>query len=88
MYPKEYFMERFRNDETEELLQRYATADLADEAKETILSLLQSRGMEDAKLQPLVLQARKATPAQGRETLARLYFAHCLAGGVFHGESS
>ena len=68
VYPKEYFLERFRNDETEDLLQRYATVDLADEAKEAILLLLESRGMEDSKLQPLVLQARKAAYRQTKGT--------------------
>lgn len=68
MYPKEYFLERFRNDETEDLLRRYATTDLADEAKEAILLLLKSRGIEDSTLQPLVLQARKASYRQTKGT--------------------
>lgn len=68
MYPKEYFLERFRDDETDDLLQRYATADLADEAKEAIHSLLKSRGIEESKLQPLVLQARKASYRQTKGT--------------------
>lgn len=64
MYPKEYFLERFKTEETEELLQRYATGDLTDEAREAILTLLRSRGLEESKLQPLVVQARKAVYRQ------------------------
>jgi hypothetical protein len=68
VYPKEYFLERFRDDETEDLIQRYATADLADEAKDAILSLLKSRGIRDSTLRPLVLQARKAAYRQTKGT--------------------
>jgi len=68
MYPKEYFLERFKAEETDELLRRYATADLADEAKEAILSLLQARGVERSKLQSLVLQARKAAYRETKGT--------------------
>lgn len=68
MYPKEYFLERFKAEETDELLRRYATTDLTNEAKEAILFLLQSRGFEDAKLQALVLQARKAAYRQTKGT--------------------
>jgi hypothetical protein len=60
VYPKEYFLERFQNDATEDLLHRYASEDLAEEAKEAILALLKTRGIEDSRLQPLVHQARKA----------------------------
>ncbi|RTL29950.1 MAG: hypothetical protein EKK47_12060 [Burkholderiales bacterium] len=68
MYPKEYFLERFKTEETEELLHRYAATDLADEAKEAIRSLLQSRGVDDSILQPLVIQARKAAYRQTKGT--------------------
>lgn len=68
MYQKEYFLERFQNEETADLLQRYATSDLADEAKEAILTLLKSRGIESSALQPLVLQARKASHRQTKGT--------------------
>jgi hypothetical protein len=60
MYPKEYFLDRFKSDATEDLLHRYATADLSDEAREAIHSLLAARGIEGQALQPLMLQARKA----------------------------
>jgi len=68
MYPKEYFLERFKEEETDELLRRYATADLADEAKEAILALLQARGVESSSLPPLVIQARKAAYRQTKGT--------------------
>lgn len=68
MYPKEYFLERFKNEETNDLLHRYATADLTDEAREAILFLLQSRGVDDSKLKPLVLQARRAAYRQTKGT--------------------
>lgn len=68
MYPKEYFLERFRNEETEDLLQRYATVDLADEAKEAILELLRARGINSFSLPTLVVAARKASYRQTRGT--------------------
>jgi hypothetical protein len=68
MYPKEYFLEQFKAEETDELLRRYATSDLADEAQEAILSLLQTRGVDNSKLQPLVIQARKAAYRQTKGT--------------------
>lgn len=61
VYTKEYFLERFSKDETKDLLHLYATEDLSDEAKEAILSLFKSRGIQDAQLQPLLLQAKKAS---------------------------
>lgn len=68
MYSKEYFFERFKNGETDDLLQRYATVDLVDEAKEAILLVLKSRGVDDSKLQLLVIKARKATYRQTKGT--------------------
>jgi hypothetical protein len=68
MYPKEYFLERFKTEETDELLRRYATTDLADEAKEAILSLLHSRGVDNSKLQSLVVQARKSAYRETKGT--------------------
>lgn len=66
MYPKEYFMERFQDDETEDLLLRYATVDLTDAAKEAILSILKKRGVSKENLGPLLKQAKKASYRQTR----------------------
>jgi hypothetical protein len=60
MYSKEYFVDRFRDEETDELLHRYATAEITEEAKAAILLLIAERGIDTSTMAPLVVTARKA----------------------------
>lgn len=60
MYTRQFFVEQFRETDTEELLGRFATADLTDEAKDAILSVLRERGITDKEVTPLALEAKKA----------------------------
>ena len=54
MCSKECFVDRFRDEETEELLHRYATAEITEEAKAAILLLLAERGIDTSTMAPLV----------------------------------
>ena len=60
MYSRQYFVERFRETDTEELLDRIATADLSDEAQDAVLSVLRERGMAEEEISILVVKANKA----------------------------
>ncbi|MBC3882632.1 hypothetical protein H8K35_14665 [Undibacterium sp. LX40W] len=68
MYPKEFFIEQFQNKETDQLLRRYATVELTEEAKEAILEILKKRGVSPDKLGSLVRQAKKDSYRQSRGT--------------------
>lgn len=59
MHSRQYFIERFRGQDTEELLDRLATADLVEEAKYAIQTVLKERGISDREFAPLVLKAKK-----------------------------
>lgn len=60
MYTKEYFVKSFKDQETEDLLHRYAVGELAEEAKQAICLLLRERGISSIDLKTLAIQARKA----------------------------
>jgi hypothetical protein len=68
MYSKEFFVDRFQNEETEDLLNRYTTSELTDSAKEAILQILKARGFSEEKLLSLAKQARKASYRQTKGT--------------------
>jgi predicted house-cleaning noncanonical NTP pyrophosphatase (MazG superfamily) len=68
MYSKEFFVERFQNEETEDLLNRYTTGDLTDSAKEAVLQILKKRGFSEERLWTLAKQARKASYRQTKGT--------------------
>ena len=70
MYPKEFFLERFKDDATDDLVARYATAEITDAAREAILALLKERGVSAEALAALARQARKAAWRQTRGTTA------------------
>lgn len=61
MYPKAFFLQRFKDDDKETLLARYAGGDLSDEAAAAILELLAARGVDESTLKPMVANARKAS---------------------------
>ena len=60
MYSREYFVERFREAETDELLERMAGGELTDEAQQAIQLVLKERGVSQAQLAPMVREAKKA----------------------------
>lgn len=66
MYPKEFFLEQFRDDESEYLIARLATADLTDAARNAIQEILSSRGVSKSSIQSIGLQARKERHRQTR----------------------
>lgn len=61
MYSKEYFIDRFYNEETHDLLNRYTTAELTDSAKEAILFILKQRGGSEEGIKLAAKQAKKAS---------------------------
>jgi hypothetical protein len=60
MYTREYFVERFREVDTDELLDRFAATELTEEAKDAIHTILRERGISDKQIAPLVKDAKKA----------------------------
>lgn len=60
MYPKQYFLERFRDVDSDELLARYGTGDLTDEAQAAIVEILTSRSSDPGAVAAAIVQARKA----------------------------
>ena len=68
MYSEEYFLELFKDEETENLRRRYSTEDLSDNAKAAMHSVLKSRGFDDTSLAVLATEARKAAYRQTKGT--------------------
>jgi len=61
MYSREDFTQRFRNVETDELLERMATTELSDDAREAMLVVFRERGLRDEELDERVKQAKRLT---------------------------
>ncbi len=61
MYSRQYFINEFRHIDSDELLERLATSDLTDVAKDAIHTVLRERGITDERLDALVQQAKKDT---------------------------
>ncbi len=59
MYSRQYFTNEFRHVHTDELLERYATQDLTQAAKDAIQLVLRERGIADEKLSVLAIQVKK-----------------------------
>jgi len=59
MYSRQYFIERYRESDTEELLDRFVTSDLTDEAKDAMFAVFKERGISDKELETLIHKARK-----------------------------
>lgn len=59
MYSRQYFVEKFREWETGDLLDHLATSDLTDEAKDAILSVMRERGIVEKELDAHIIQAKK-----------------------------
>lgn len=59
MYSVQDFIERFREHENKDLIERLATADLTVEAKEAIRAVLRERGISEDKWEPLIKNAQK-----------------------------
>jgi hypothetical protein len=60
MYPKEYFIDRFNGDETGYLVEKLATSDLAESAREAIVEILAKRDVDKSKLLSQMKESRKA----------------------------
>jgi len=60
MYSRQYFVELFSELDTDELLDRLATADLTDEANDAIHSVLRERGISNKELGSHILKAKKS----------------------------
>jgi len=87
MYPKEFFIEQFQNVESEDLVRKYASGDMTDEANAAIIETLVKRGVWKTDIPNLIHKARKASY---RETKgdgccdycrSRLFFSSVRDGG-------
>lgn len=68
MYSKAFFVERFREFETSELLLRYVSVELTEDAKAAIMAVLAERDITPENMAPLLHQARKARYRQTKGT--------------------
>lgn len=65
MYSKEYFVEKFREQDNDALVSRLASNDLTDEAKCAIRIILHERGMDDVFIDSALLKAAELRTAEG-----------------------
>lgn len=68
MYPKAYFLTKFRSFSDDELLQIYASYDYAETAIEAALHLLQERGFSNQDIEARQLDCRKNVYRQRKGT--------------------
>jgi len=67
MYPKEFFVEKFKDLENEELLIKLSE-DLAENARSALIEILSARGVASAEIDGMVKQARKAEIRKAKGT--------------------
>lgn len=60
MYSKEYFIDRFKDDETDYLVEKLSTSDLSEPARDAIIAILARRGIGNNDLHSKVIESRKA----------------------------
>lgn len=59
MYTRQYFIEQFRELDTDQLLDRFVTMDLVKEAKDAMFTVLRERGINEEKFEALLQKAMK-----------------------------
>jgi len=59
MYSRDFFVKQFKNLDTESLIERLATKELTDEARDALTILLNERGVSDGELDKLIHQSKK-----------------------------
>ncbi len=59
MYSRDFFVKQFKNLDTESLIERLATQELTDEARDALTILLNERGVSDCELDQLIHQSKK-----------------------------
>jgi hypothetical protein len=68
VYSREYFLEQFRGEDTDTLLERYANKDLTEAARTAVETILAERGLGGEKFSQLVLDAKKSSFRQTKGT--------------------